>query len=76
MLLNYCKGCLFSGNREQNATDELALMLFALLKAEMLTMVNMLLFHSACQRLNIGINGNGNNGTQRLQRIIQARQIC
>lgn len=75
MLLNYCKGCLFSGYREQNATDELTLMLFALFKAEMLMMVNMLLFHSACERLNIGINGNGTTGTQSLKRIIQAR-LC
>lgn len=48
----------------------------ALLKAKMLTMVIMPLILSACQRLNIGINGNGNTGTQRLKSLIQARQIC
>lgn len=81
VLLNYWKGCMCLGYHKQNATDELwllltTLMLFVLLKAKILTVVIMLLFHSASQRLNIGINGNGYTGTQRLKSRVQARQRC
>lgn len=79
MHITNCEGRMISCHHKQNAADELVWLLLTavmLFKDKILTMLMMLLFHRACQRLNIGINENGNSGKQRLKSLIQDRQIC